>query len=228
MKPNEPWPVTVVVPDAAAATAVLRSADDNAVRIESVEVRGQTPADVALVARAAPKSREVYVEVSLDGSLPAMLDAIAVAKLRAKVRTGGVTPQAFPDADALVVFIRGCIERNIPFKATAGLHHPLRGTYRLTYESGAPTGEMYGYLNMFLAAALMRSGLSDADAAALLTESDPAAITVEDGTIRWRDRTIDAESLRSARARLATSFGSCSFREPVDELPYPSMPQAAA
>jgi hypothetical protein len=225
MKLHEPWPVTVVVPDAAAATAALRSSDDPSVRIESVEVRAQTAPDVALIARA-PKTREVYVEVPLDGSLPAMLDAIAAARLRAKVRTGGTTAQAFPSADQLVVFIRGCIDRNIPFKATAGLHHPLRGSYRLTYEAGAPVGEMYGYLNVFLAAAWMRAGLSDAEAAALLTETDSAAIMIEDGTIRWRDRTIDVESLRSARVKLATSFGSCSFREPVDELPYPQTPQA--
>jgi hypothetical protein len=79
---------------------------------------------------------------------------------------------------------------------------------------------MYGYLNVFLAAAFMRQGMPDKEAAELLVESDAAAIVVDDNAIRWRERTLDAEAVKTARMRLATSFGSCSFREPVDELPY--------
>jgi hypothetical protein len=217
---GEAWPVSVVAPDAAAATSVLRLNDDTSARIESVEVKAGSVADVALISRAAPKTREVYVEVPLDASTPALLDAIASAKLRAKVRTGGVTADAFPDPAEIVSFIRACLDRNLPFKATAGLHHPLRGNYRLTYDGQAATGAMYGYLNVFLATALMRHGLGDKEAAELLVESDPAAIIVEDQAIRWRDHSVDPESLKSVRARAATSFGSCSFREPVDELPF--------
>jgi hypothetical protein len=217
---GEAWPVSVVAPDAAAATSVLRLNDDTSARIESVEVKAGSVADIALISRAAPKTREVYVEVPLDASTPALLDAIAAAKLRAKVRTGGVTADAFPDPAEIVSFIRACLDRNLPFKATAGLHHPLRGNYRLTYDGQAATGAMYGYLNVFLATALMRHGLGDKEAAELLVESDPAAIIVEDQAIRWRDHSVDPESLKSVRARAATSFGSCSFREPVDELPF--------
>jgi hypothetical protein len=217
---EEAWPVSVVAPDAAAATGVLRGPDDVKVRIESVEVRAGSVADVALLSRAAPKTREVYVEVPLDGSAPELLDAIAGAKLRAKVRTGGVTGDAFPPAGEIVSFIRACLDRNLPFKATAGLHHPLRGNYRLTYEASAPTGPMFGYLNVFLAAAFMRNGLNDKEAAELLVETDAAAIIVEDERIRWRDSEIGVETIKAVRARVATSFGSCSFREPVDELPY--------
>jgi hypothetical protein len=218
---GDPWPVTVVVPDAAAATSVLRAPDDARVRIESVEVRAQGPADVALVARAAPKNREVYVEVALDATMPAMLDAVAAAKLRAKIRTGGVTADAIPAADKVVAFIRGCLDRGLPFKATAGLHHPLRGNYRLTYQGGAPSADMFGFLNVFLAAVFMREELNDREAVELLVESDPAAIVVEDNGVRWRTHAVDAASIRAARTKAITSFGSCSFREPVDELPYP-------
>jgi hypothetical protein len=217
---EDPWPLSVVAPDAAAATSVLRGIDDAKARIESVEVRATTPAEVLLISRAAPKTREVYIEVPLDVSTPAMLDAILAAKLRAKIRTGGVTADAFPAAEEIVAFMRACIDRNLPFKATAGLHHPLRGAYRLTYD-GPLQGEMYGYLNVFLAAAFMRQGLADREAAELLLESDPAAIVVEDQAIRWRERSLDVDAVRTMRTRVATSFGSCSFREPVDELPYP-------
>lgn len=217
---DEAWPVSVVAPDAAAATGVLRGTDDANLRIESVEVRAGSVADIALLSRAAPKTREVYVEVPLDASTPELLDAISDAKLRAKVRTGGVTADAFPPAVEIASFIRACLDRNLPFKATAGLHHPLRGSYRLTYEDSAPAGPMYGYLNVFLAAAFMRDGLSDKDAAELLVETDPTAIVVEEERIRWRNHEISVDTIKTVRARVATSFGSCSFREPVDELPY--------
>ena len=224
---DEAWPLSVVAPDAAAATSVLRGIDDANARIESVEVKATTPADVLLLSRAASKTREVYVEVPLDASTLAMLDALMDAKLRAKIRTGGVTPDAFPPAEEVIAFIRACLERNLPFKATAGLHHPLRGSYRLTY-TGPLEGQMYGYLNVFLAAAFMKQGLPDREATELLVESDPAAITMEEQTIRWRDRAVDADALKALRARVATSFGSCSFREPVDELPYPVSIKAPA
>jgi hypothetical protein len=225
---DEAWPISVVAPDAAAATSVLRAPDDANARIESVEVRATTAADVTLISRAASKTREVYVEVPLDTSTPALLDAIAAVKLRAKVRTGGVTADAFPPAPDIAAFIRACIDRNLPFKATAGLHHPLRGSYRLTYEGSSPSGDMYGYLNLFLASAFLKQGLSEREAAELLVESDPTAIVVEDQSIRWRDRTVDVEAIKAFRARVATSFGSCSFREPVDELPYPLTTPAPA
>jgi hypothetical protein len=222
MRPAEAtWPVTVVAPDASAATAVLRGPDDASIRIESVEVKAQSAADVALVARAADKKREIYVEVALDASLEPMLDAILAARLRAKVRTGGVAPAAIPPAAAVVRFIRGCIDRNLPFKATAGLHHPLRGAYPLTYAAGAPSGEMFGFLNVFMAATLMRSGLSDVEAIMVMNESDPSSFGIEDQGIRWRDHLADLDTIKTTRSRFATSFGSCSFREPVDELPFP-------
>lgn len=216
------WPVTVVAPDASAATGVLRGPDDAALRIECVEVRAGTVVDVTLVARAADKKRDVYVEVALDDSMESMLDAIATAKLRAKVRTGGLTAEAFPSAIMLARFIRACIDRSLPFKATAGLHHPMRGRYPLTYASSAPSGEMFGFLNLFLAAALMRNDLSDEDAVALLEEADPSAISVEDQAIRWREHVADIEAIKATRLKSATSFGSCSFREPVEELPFPT------
>jgi hypothetical protein len=223
-----PWQISVVAPDAAAATSVLRGPDDANARIESVEVKATTVADVALISRAAPKGREVYVEVPLDASTLALLDAIADAKLRAKVRTGGVSADVFPAGSDVVAFIRACLDLDLPFKATAGLHHPLRGSYRLTYDGGAPVGRMYGYLNVFLAATFMREGLSDKDAVELLEESDSASIAVEDQTIRWRNHAVSTDAIAAVRGRFATSFGSCSFREPVDELPYPVSSPAPA
>jgi hypothetical protein len=108
----------------------------------------------------------------------------------------------------------------VPFKATAGLHHPIRAIYRLTYEPDSPSGTMYGFLNLFLAAAFLRQGMSDADAARLLEESDPATLQLDSsgGGVSWRGHCLDAEALVEARARGLGSFGSCSFEEPIGDL----------
>jgi hypothetical protein len=94
----------------------------------------------------------------------------------------------------------------------------VRGDYRLTYAAAAPTGPMFGFLNVLLAAGLMRAGLSDGDAAQLLDERDPAAFAVAPEAIRWRGVALDEEGARSLRDDVMVSFGSCSFLEPVDEL----------
>ena len=36
--------------------------------------------------------------------------------------------------------------------------------------------------------------------------------------ISWRNQLLSLEDLRATRASLAIAFGSCSFREPMDEL----------
>jgi hypothetical protein len=77
---------------------------------------------------------------------------------------------------------------------------------------------MYGFLNVFIAAAFVHMGESEETALAVLEEEDPSAFSFPDDAIVWRDKRIDAEQIRSSRAELAISFGSCSFREPVDEL----------
>ena len=136
-----------------------------------------------------------------------------------KVRTGGVSADVFPSAGDLVRFIRAAHEARVPFKATAGLHHPLRAEYRLTYEPNSACGTMFGFLNLFLAAAFVGAGLDDDDAAVrLLEERDPAAIRFTLDGAEWRGRRLDFESIRRARESGIVSFGSCSFTEPIGDL----------
>ena len=77
---------------------------------------------------------------------------------------------------------------------------------------------MYGFLNVFMAATLVYAGESDDTALAVLQEEDPLAFSFSDDAIVWRDKRIDADQIQAARADFAISFGSCSFREPVDEI----------
>jgi hypothetical protein len=77
---------------------------------------------------------------------------------------------------------------------------------------------MYGFLNVFVASALVYAGERAATAVAVLEESDRQAFAIEDDAIVWRGRRITAEQIEASRQELANSFGSCSFREPIDEL----------
>lgn len=149
-----------------------------------------------------------FVEIA-DLSL---LDGIAARGLRAKIRTGGITPDAFPAIGNIAEFLRACKAKGVAFKATAGLHHPLRCVKPLTYEPNAPTGTMHGFLNVFLAAAL----LDHADA--ILAETDPRAFSFDDGGANWRGHRVSTPDLIAMRRTFATSFGSCSFEEPIGDL----------
>jgi hypothetical protein len=151
---------------------------------------------------------DVYVEIA-DIRL---LDAIKAHGQRAKIRTGGITPDAFPAVGNVAEFLRACKAKSVAFKATAGLHHPLRCVKPLTYEPNAPTGTMHGFLNVFLAAALLDH------AEAILAETDPRAFAFDDDKASWRGHTVTTQALRTMRREFATSFGSCSFEEPINDL----------
>src|SRR5690348_5036043 len=87
--------------------------------------------------RAMPASVQLFVEMPGGEDLPALVGAAADIGVSAKFRTGGVTGDAFPPARQVARFLRCCAEHAVSFKATAGLHHPLRGQYSMTYEPNA-------------------------------------------------------------------------------------------
>jgi hypothetical protein len=159
-----------------------------------------------------------YLEIPLDESVETLVGAMRpYLSMRAKLRTGGVTAGAFPSAEMIVRFLIACRDHSVAFKATAGLHHPLRGDYRLTYADDSNRATMYGFLNVFLTALFLEVGCSAADAVALLNERDITALQFTDDAVTWHGFRANIDTLTSFREH-AASFGSCSFREPVDEL----------
>ncbi len=224
----EPWRLSVLVAgDVREAAEKLSSfngrhaaavsANGRAI-VDVVEMKASTADEIAAQRRDLPESFTPYFEIPVTGDVSPLIKAIAKAGARAKVRTGGTSPDAFPSAKALVDFIAVCQRESVPFKATAGLHHPIRGEYRLTYESGSPKGMMYGFLNVFVAATLLHAGAGKDSSVAALEETDASAFVFEDDALLWRGKRISAEEIAASRTELAISFGSCSFREPVDEL----------
>jgi len=188
-------------------------------RADAFEVRAENPEAVDRLAETLPKGPDVFVEIPLAEDPAPLVRAIGRAGLYAKARTGGVSADAFPTPDALADFLEACVGAGVRFKLTAGLHHPLRGSYPLTYAPDSPRATMYGYLNALLAVALLQGGAARPDVLAALQETDPSALhAAGGGALVWRGRTFDAQALGAARAAGMTGFGSCSFREPVDEL----------
>lgn len=185
--------------------------------IDTIELRAAGDADPARIRASVPDFFTLYVEPAAPGSPESLLDSIQRAGARAKIRMGGVTADVFPEPDYVVDFMSGCARRRLAFKATAGLHHLIRSDYPLTYEPSSQRATMYGFLNVFLAAAALFSGASRDVALGLLLEPDLSAFRFEDDGIAWGDRKLSTDDIARSRAR-ATSFGSCSFREPVDEL----------
>ena len=104
-----------------------------------------------------------------------------------------------PDAEPLALLIRLCREREIVFKATAGLHHAVRSD-----------GE-HGFLNLLAAVVF-------GDEVRALDETDPTAFELDAESFSWRDRSASAGERAAARRERLHSIGSCSFREPVEEL----------
>ena len=185
-------------------------------RVDTVEGKASSIDAVARFADAA-SGFKAFVEIPLNDFSP-LVDEICQRGISAKVRTGGVTANAFPEPEVLLAFIEYACRANVPFKATAGLHHPMRGEYRLTYEDGSPKGTMFGFLNLFLTAAFVHAGMTDGAALALLLERDVKKLFVSTNAIQWRDRAVTTSDINAARDCVAVSFGSCSFREPADEL----------
>jgi len=186
--------------------------------IDALETKLGTVDDIRRVASRLTGDMELFVEVPVREDPLALLRAVADVGAKAKIRTGGTTEDAFPSSREVARFIRRCVEVGAPFKATAGLHHPIRARYHLTYDPNAPEGVMFGFLNVFLAAALLRAGGSEDDAVAMLETTDAGDLLFDDFGLSWREHRLTTDQLRMARRSLARSFGSCSFSEPVDDL----------
>jgi len=182
-----------------------------------VELKPASAGEVPGATSAVPRTMATFVEVPLGPGLDAFLDAVASAGASAKVRTGGVTPDGIPAVPDVARFLDGCVRRRLAFKATAGLHHPVRSEQPLTYAADAPRGVMHGFLNLFLAAAALVAGGSTDDAADILQTSDPRRFAFASGGVDIGGRWLDEVALWSCR-NLARSFGSCSFAEPVADL----------
>ena len=219
---GEPWRLSALVGadvhgDSSLVTSFNRSLAGRAV-VDAVELKAAGPQDADTSLEALPPGLTAFVEVPLGGDLGGLLAALRRRGARAKARTGGVVPDAIPDPADLARFVAACAAGQVPWKATAGLHHPVRAEQALTYEPGGPRALLHGFLNVFAAAAFAAGGASVADLEAVLREEDEAAFRLDDDGLSWRHLRASTDELARSRREAASSFGSCSFAEPVADL----------
>jgi hypothetical protein len=139
-----------------------------------------------------------FWELSPGRGLPGAVAAVREARAGAKIRCGGTT---LPSVHEVADFVATCRAAGVPFKATAGLHHPIR------------SGDRHGFLNLLAAAVF-----AGADPEAILAEEDPDAFTLDEHGFGVHDHRADAETIAAARAELFIAYGSCSFDEPTGDL----------
>ena len=149
---------------------------------------------------------DLTVHVELPQAEPtagwlAAADVVAAAELRLKFRTGGIEADLFPAVPTVAAWIDAALDRETPFKCTAGLHGAVR------HHDDATGFEHHGFLNVLLATRHAFDGASRDDVVAILEQQDKGALI---------GLALDTE-LSGAR-RWFTSFGSCSVTEPLDEL----------
>lgn len=225
-RPDVRWPISLLAaPDQAERIRSLMT-DGSRATVEAVECKADSVDDAARAAALLRPGVEVFVEISAMTGLDAIAAELARIGAAAKIRTGGVTTDAFPSAQQVLAFLRACRTARIRFKATAGLHHAVRGVYRLTYEPAPPTGIMFGFLNVAMAAALHWLGRSDDVVLQVLGERSPEAFEFTDATASWRNERLTRRELDEVRAAFFAGFGSCSFREPMAELGLEAVPPA--
>ncbi len=166
-----------------------------------------------------------FFEVSVLGDWRPRLPAAAAAvrdtdrktepghRVGLKIRCGGLEASAIPDVEAVAAAIATCRATDIPLKATQGLHHPFR------HHDPEMQAMVHGFVNLFTASILAHvHDLPVKRLVDVVAESDPDAFVVGPDKLSWRDYEVSAEEVAAARGSVLTTFGSCSFSEPRDDL----------
>ena len=176
---------------------------DSAVLQEAKSIIGDLPVFWEAPPERAEQIIALLAELNSDSDL---------ATFGYKLRTGGVTANAFPTSAQIAGALVTPSTHQLPIKFTAGLHHPIR-----QFRDEVKT-KMHGFLNVLGAAVLAAEHQWDAHQAAIVLEDEHSdSFSFTDDFLAWREWKIDVERLRYRR-KFVTSFGSCSFDEPREDL----------
>lgn len=159
-----------------------------------------------------------FIEMDTTSDLGGQVHAIASA-LRdrgrpggVKLRCGGTTPEAFPTVDAVTSFIWEAAGTSVPFKATAGLHQPIR------HHDPDLDVWRHGFVNILLASVACDAGESRSTVEKIVAETDPDAFAFGTMAASWRDVSLPGAAIARSRRSGFTAFGSCDVEEPLNEL----------
>ncbi len=168
---------------------------------------------------------EIPMDKEWERSLPHALEAVATARdslsgrdgdcrpPAAKIRCGGERAEAFPSPEQVALFIAECDRLRVPFKATAGLHHPFR------HLDEATGFVRHGFVNLLAAATLSDAhGLPLQTLADIIAARDPGEFSITSEALGWKDHRTGPDAIARARRDLLVAYGSCSYDEPVEDL----------
>jgi hypothetical protein len=216
------WRVSVVVGDEITKTIenirAFNAERSPGIICDTLEIKADSEGSIENVANSLSEGLTAYFELPLNENLGELISTLAITGQRAKIRTGGVTPEDFPWTRDIVRFVRTCVAANVKFKATAGLHHPIRCFRPLTYEANSVQGTMHGFLNLFLMAGFAREGFRVPLLEEVMEEEFDEVFRFEDLSAGWRDFSLNIWQIEALRQKGIQSFGSCSFDEPVADL----------
>jgi hypothetical protein len=164
----------------------------------------------------------VFVEPPVDDNYKSVFKKLAEASAESnhkgsragfKLRTGGVNQENFPSVEQIAYALDACKQNKIPFKATAGLHHPVR---HMNENAGL---KMHGFFNVFGAGILhYANSLSENELKSIVMDEKGASFSFTNDMFSWNDISADNGMVEKARNEFVISFGSCSFDEPREDL----------
>lgn len=159
-----------------------------------------------------------FVEVDTKNSISEQVSLIASALRErrrvggAKLRCGGITPDMSPTPAQVAELVIACTNEQLPFKATAGLHEPIR---HFDPRLGA---ERHGFVNILLAAALAEAGSDPEMIEDVICDTHVDNFSISAAFASWLGEEIPGSALRRVRGSGFIAYGSCDFDEPIDAL----------
>lgn len=194
---------------------------DQPVSVVQLEIGIPSDCDLKLLAGLHAISEEFHLRVFCEAppadaertiALLAQHNTTRKASLGFKLRTGGVTADAFPSSNQIALALVAAVRDHVPIKFTAGLHHPVR-----QFRDEVKT-KMHGFLNVLGAGVLAAEhGWDENVATQMLDDEDSSSFQFSGDNFGWRNWSITAQQIQSHRD-VITSFGSCSFDEPREDL----------
>jgi hypothetical protein len=226
---DDAWPITALTASAGDAglaadlDAIARFNERHAKQgagsayVDCIELKANTADEIDQAIDLLPDEIFPYFELAVDRDPRGCIAALAGLDAGAKIRTGGIVANAHPPIEAVAAFIMACARAEVPFKATAGLHHPIRHT---APELGC---KQHGFLNVFLGAGLFLAGrIGERELVELLGDERAGAFLAADDGLAWQGSAgtfrLSVGEIRHARDAFAHAFGSCSFAEPLADL----------
>lgn len=182
--------------------------------VDVIELKAERASAIDPALDVIPDAIEPFFEIAVNRDPRGCIAALAGSGAGAKMRTGGVTLELFPTPSDVARFIAGCASAGVPFKATAGLHHPFRHASHTV-----PGATEFGFVNIFLAAALtLTEQVTIEDLERILAEEIVDHFVFDRDSLGWDGLYVSADDLERTRAEFARGYGSCSFIEPIEDL----------